>query len=165
MNSLISLTVFLLSSLSLASSQSVITRFIGDEVLLPCVYSEKLSEPVNAFWRDKDDKVVLDIVKSKVAKIDSKFKGRVVSFEELYKTGNLSIIIKDLRADDAGPYDCDIPTVDYQTRITLNVTEKPAVTTPRPLPPVTASPRAAAVTSSLHHLTLLCPALFLQFLP
>uniref|UniRef100_A0A669E6D4 Uncharacterized LOC109194350 n=1 Tax=Oreochromis niloticus TaxID=8128 RepID=A0A669E6D4_ORENI len=165
MNSLISLRVFLLSSLSLASSQSVMTGFIGDEVLLPCVYSEKLSEPVSAFWRDKDDKVVLDIINSREDKIDAKFKGRVVSFPNQYKTGNLSIIIKDLRADDAGPYDCTIPKVDYQTRITLKVTEKPAVITPRPLPPVTASPRAAAVTSSLHHLTLLCPALFLQFLP
>ncbi|KAL3999910.1 centromere protein X [Sarotherodon galilaeus] len=165
MNSLISLRVFLLSSLSLASSQSVMTGFIGDEVLLPCVYSEKLSEPVSAFWRDKDDKVVLDIIDSREDKIDPKFKGRVVSFPNQYKTGNLSILIKGLRADDAGPYDCNIPKVDYHTRITLNVTEKPAVTTPRPLPPVTASPRAAAVTSSLHHLTLLCPALFLQFLP
>ncbi|CAI5638823.1 unnamed protein product [Oreochromis niloticus] len=164
MNSLISLRVFLLSSLSLASSQSVITRFIGDEVLLPCVYSEKLSEPVSTFWRDKDDKVVLDIIDSREDKIDPKFKGRVVSFPNQYKTGNLSILIKGLRADDAGPYECDIPKVDYHTRITLNVTEKPAVTTLRPLPPVTASPRAAAVTSSLHHLTLLCPALFVLFL-
>uniref|UniRef100_A0A3B4GDY2 Ig-like domain-containing protein n=1 Tax=Pundamilia nyererei TaxID=303518 RepID=A0A3B4GDY2_9CICH len=103
-------------------SQSVRTDFIGGEVLLPCVYSEKLSEPVTAFWRDKDDKVVLDIIESKEHKIDPKFKGRVVSFPDQYKTGNLSILIKGLRADNAGPYDCNIPKVDYQTKMTLKVT-------------------------------------------
>uniref|UniRef100_A0A3Q4H8U6 Ig-like domain-containing protein n=1 Tax=Neolamprologus brichardi TaxID=32507 RepID=A0A3Q4H8U6_NEOBR len=92
------------------------------EVLLPCIYSEKLSEPVTAFWRDKDDKVVLDIINSREDKIDAKFTGRVFSFPDQYKTGNLSILIKGLRADDGGPYDCNIPKVDYQTKITLNVT-------------------------------------------
>uniref|UniRef100_A0A3P9C5L5 Ig-like domain-containing protein n=1 Tax=Maylandia zebra TaxID=106582 RepID=A0A3P9C5L5_9CICH len=107
---------------SFPSSQSVRTDFIGGEVLLPCVYSEKLSEPVTAFWRDKDDKVVLDIIESKEHKIDPKFKGRVVSFPDQYKTGNLSILIKGLRADNAGPYNCNIPKVDYQTKMTLKVT-------------------------------------------
>lgn len=141
------------------------TGFIGGEVLLPCVYSGKLSNPVNAFWRDKDDKVVLDIVNGAEVKIDPKFEGRVRSFKDQYETGNVSVLIKGLRADDAGPYECAIPKVDYQTTTQLKVTEKPAVkvTTPRPLPPVTALPRDAAVTSSLHHLTLLCPALFVLF--
>ncbi|XP_063322652.1 CD276 antigen homolog isoform X2 [Pelmatolapia mariae] len=166
MNSLMSLTVFLLWNLSVASSQPV-TGFIGGEVLLPCVYSGKLSKQVNAFWRDKNDNVVLDIVNGKEDKIvqSPKFKDRVFSFKDQYETGNLSILIKGLRADDAGPYECDIPKVEHQTKMTLKLTEKPAVkiTTPRPLPPVTALPRGAAVTSSLHHLTLLCPALFVLF--
>ncbi|XP_076736079.1 T-cell surface glycoprotein CD4-like isoform X1 [Maylandia zebra] len=161
-----SLTVFLLWNQSVVSSQSVRTGFIGGEVLLPCVYSEKLPKEVNAFWRDKDDNVVLDIFNGREGKMDPKFKSRVFSFPNQYETGNFSILIKGLRADDAGPYDCDIPKVDYQTKITLKVTEKPAVkiTTPRPSPPVTALPRGAAVTSSsLQHLTLLCPALFVLF--
>uniref|UniRef100_A0A3Q4H8W1 Ig-like domain-containing protein n=1 Tax=Neolamprologus brichardi TaxID=32507 RepID=A0A3Q4H8W1_NEOBR len=90
-------------------SASVRTGFIGDEVLLPCICSNQLSEPVTAFWRDKDDKVVLDIINSREDKIDAKFTGRVFSFPDYYKNGNLSILIKDLRADDAGPYECDIP--------------------------------------------------------
>uniref|UniRef100_A0A669B5L5 Uncharacterized LOC109201566 n=1 Tax=Oreochromis niloticus TaxID=8128 RepID=A0A669B5L5_ORENI len=149
----------LLCTLCPASSQSVRTGFIGDEVLLPCVYSEQLSEPVTAFWRDKDDKVVLDIINSREDKIDPKFKGRVVSFPDQYKNGNLSILIKGLRADDAGPYDCNIPKVDYQAKMTLKVTEKPAVkiTTPHPEPPTT---RGAAVTTSKHHLSLLSAPLF-----
>uniref|UniRef100_A0A669CTQ6 Uncharacterized LOC109201566 n=1 Tax=Oreochromis niloticus TaxID=8128 RepID=A0A669CTQ6_ORENI len=154
----------LLCTLCPASSQSVRTGFIGDEVLLPCVYSEQLSEPVTAFWRDKDDKVVLDIINSREDKIDPKFKGRVVSFPDQYKNGNLSILIKGLRADDAGPYDCNIPKVDYQAKMTLKVTEKPGVikiTTPHPdLPTIS----GAAVTCSNHHLLVLLSApLFVLF--
>uniref|UniRef100_A0AAX7UWU5 Ig-like domain-containing protein n=1 Tax=Astatotilapia calliptera TaxID=8154 RepID=A0AAX7UWU5_ASTCA len=122
MNSLISLTVFLLWNQSVVSSQSVRTGFIGGEVLLPCVYSEKLPKEVNAFWRDKDDKIVLDIINGREGKMDPKFKSRVFSFPNQYETGNFSILIKGLRADDAGPYDCHITKVDYQTKITLNVT-------------------------------------------
>uniref|UniRef100_A0A669F6D6 Uncharacterized LOC109201566 n=1 Tax=Oreochromis niloticus TaxID=8128 RepID=A0A669F6D6_ORENI len=149
----------LLCSLSSGSGQSVRTGVIGDEVLLPCIYSDQLSESVTAFWRDKDDKVVLDIINSREDKIDAKFKGRVVSFPNQYKDGNLSILIKGLRADDAGLYECDIPKVDYHTKMTLKVTEKPAVkiTTPHPEPPTT---RGAAVTTSKHHLSLLSAPLF-----
>ncbi|XP_005748583.1 sodium channel subunit beta-4-like [Pundamilia nyererei] len=153
----------LLCSLSSGSSQSVRTGFIGDEVLLPCVYSEQLSEPVTAFWRDKDDKIVLDIINGKEDKMDPKFRGRVFSFPNHYKTGNLSILIKGLRADDAGPYDCDIPKVDYQAKMTLKVTEKPGVvkiTTPHP---DLATISGAAVTCSNHHLLVLLSALFVLF--
>uniref|UniRef100_A0AAZ1XLD2 Ig-like domain-containing protein n=2 Tax=Oreochromis aureus TaxID=47969 RepID=A0AAZ1XLD2_OREAU len=155
----------LLCTLCPASSQSVRTGFIRDEVLLPCVYSEQLSEPVTAFWRDKDDKVVLDIINSREDKIDPKFKGRVVSFPDQYKNGNLSILIKGLRADDAGPYDCNIPKVDYQAKMTLKVTEKPAVKlTFKAGDPVSVSPRGAAVTASSNHLlTLLSAPLFALF--
>uniref|UniRef100_A0AAZ1Y3T6 Ig-like domain-containing protein n=1 Tax=Oreochromis aureus TaxID=47969 RepID=A0AAZ1Y3T6_OREAU len=154
----------LLCSLSSGSGQSVRTGVIGDEVLLPCVYSDQLSESVTAFWRDKDDKVVLDIINSREDKIDAKFKGRVVSFPNQYKDGNLSILIKGLRADDAGPYECDIPKVDFHTKMTLKVTEKPGVikiTTPHPdLPTIS----GAAVTCSNHHLLVLLSApLFVLF--
>uniref|UniRef100_A0A3P9C9A4 Ig-like domain-containing protein n=1 Tax=Maylandia zebra TaxID=106582 RepID=A0A3P9C9A4_9CICH len=103
------------------SSQSVRTSFIRCEVVLPCIYSERLSESVNTFWRDKDDKVVLDI-NSREDKMDPKLTGHVFSFPDQYKTGNLSIIIKDLRADAAGQYECDIPKVSCQTKMTLKVT-------------------------------------------
>uniref|UniRef100_A0A3P9B6I8 Ig-like domain-containing protein n=2 Tax=Haplochromini TaxID=319058 RepID=A0A3P9B6I8_9CICH len=140
----------LLCSLISGSSQSVRTGFIGDEVLLPCICSNQLSEPVTAFWRDKDDKVVLDIINSRQDKIDAKFTGRVFSFPDYYKNGNLSILIKDLRMDDAGPYECDIPKVDYQAKMTLNVTEKP-------------TSHGATVTSFSHHLVLLSAPLFVLF--
>uniref|UniRef100_A0A3P9D9W7 Ig-like domain-containing protein n=1 Tax=Maylandia zebra TaxID=106582 RepID=A0A3P9D9W7_9CICH len=100
-----------------------VTSFIRCEVVLPCIYSERLSESVNTFWRDKDDKVVLDI-NSREDKMDPKLTGHVFSFPDQYKTGNLSIIIKDLRADAAGQYECDIPKVSLSKgRVNVTVAE------------------------------------------
>lgn len=114
--------------LSDTATLSTANRYVADEdgqVLLPCVYREAvLTQPVTAFWRDKDDKVVLDIVNGSPDKIDPKFRGRVVSFKDEYKHGNLSILITRLRLQDAGPYDCHIPKVEFQTKITLTITRK-----------------------------------------
>lgn len=114
--------------LSDTATLSTANRYVADEdgqVLLPCVYREGvLTQPVTAFWRDKDDKVVLDIVNGSPDKIDPKFRGRVVSFKDEYKHGNLSILITRLRLQDAGPYDCHIPKVEFQTKITLTITRK-----------------------------------------
>lgn len=100
----------------------MLSGFIGGDVLLPCLYSGSLPTTINAFWRDKDDNVVLDIIDSKESKTDAKFKGRVLSDPHRYKDGNFSVLIRDLRADDAGPYNCYIPKVDYEDRVTLSLT-------------------------------------------
>ncbi|XP_030604453.1 T-lymphocyte activation antigen CD80-like [Archocentrus centrarchus] len=152
--------VCLLCSLSSGSSQSVRNGYVGDDVLLPCIYPGQLPDKVNAFWRDKDDRVVLDIINGREDKTDPKFKGRVFSYPDQYKKGNLSILIKDLRADDAGSYDCHIPRMDYESRLTLRLTEKPAVKVMLETPPPAA--RDAAVTSSLHPALLSAP-LFVLF--
>lgn len=116
-----------------ATLSTAIYRYLADEdgqVLLPCVYrggGGALTQPVNAFWRDKDDRVVLDIVNGSPDKMDPKFRGRVVSFKDEYKRGNLSILITRLRLQDAGPYECDIPKVEFHTKITLTITPKVSV--------------------------------------
>ncbi|CAI5678061.1 unnamed protein product [Oreochromis niloticus] len=117
--------------LSDTATLSTANRDLADEdgqVLLPCVYRRGvLTQPVNAFWRDKDDRVVLDIVNGSPDKMDPKVRGRVVSFKDEYKHGNVSILITRLRLQDAGPYECDIPKVEFQTKITLTITRKVSV--------------------------------------
>ncbi|XP_030612315.1 CD276 antigen homolog [Archocentrus centrarchus] len=162
MNSLRSLLLCLLCSLSSVSSQTVKDGFIGDEVLLPCIYTGQLPNELNAFWRDKDDKIVLDIINGRENKTDAKFKGRVSSYPDQYKKGNLSILITDLRANDAGSYECFIPNLGYERRLTLRLKEKPAVKVTSPRPPPTPAPRNAAVPSSLHPALLSAP-LFVLF--
>ncbi|MEQ2219395.1 hypothetical protein XENOCAPTIV_017197 [Xenoophorus captivus] len=82
--------------------------FIGQSVLLPCNSSR--SSAVAVFWRDKDDKVLLDIKNDKPdpGSRDPKFKGRVSSFPEEYQKGNFSIITEKLELGDDGNYECTI---------------------------------------------------------
>lgn len=72
---------------------------------------------------DKDDKVVLEITKSgpKPSGQDKKYKDQIISFPELYKTGNFSILMKNVQESDSGPYDCVINSVNFEQRVYLNV--------------------------------------------
>ncbi|KAG8004454.1 BCL-6 corepressor [Nibea albiflora] len=56
------------------------------------------------------------------------FRGRVVSFPELYRAGNFSIMMTDVRQSDSSQYDCHIPAVDFQQRIVLIVSGPEQVT-------------------------------------
>ncbi|KAK5621335.1 hypothetical protein CRENBAI_009944 [Crenichthys baileyi] len=84
--------------------------FIGQSVLLSCISST--SSAVDVFWRDKDDKVLLDIKEGKPdpGSQDPKFKGRVSSFPEEYQKGNFSINMEKLELGDDGNYECSILT-------------------------------------------------------
>lgn len=99
--------------------------YIGDTILLPCTISNvddiRKSDPV--YWMDKDDKVVLEITKSgpKPSGQDKKYKDQIISFPELYKTGNFSILMKNVQESDSGPYDCVINSVNFEQRVYLNV--------------------------------------------
>lgn len=101
-----------------------VTGFIGDDVLLPCVHGDvsSLPEKVSVFWRDKDDKIVLNIVDNVEYRQsqDQRFKDRVFSFSDEYKKGNFSVIMKKLQQEDDGSYQCDILDVDKKD-ITVRV--------------------------------------------
>lgn len=105
--------------------QDKIEGFIGDTVLLPCIYREVhlLLDPVSVFWRDQNDWIVLDIIRNVPYNLtqNQKFKGRVSSFQEFYKKGNFSIFMKNVQQSDSGPYECHIPKVDFQLQISLSV--------------------------------------------
>ncbi|XP_047211254.1 V-set domain-containing T-cell activation inhibitor 1-like [Girardinichthys multiradiatus] len=119
--------MFLLFLVDPGSFQGLVSEgFIGQSVLLPCTSSK--SSAVDVFWRDKDDKVLLDIKKGKpdLGLQDLKFKGRVSSFPEEYQKGNFSIIMGNLELGDAGNYECTIliGTSSETIRIMLSVKER-----------------------------------------
>ncbi|MEQ2179297.1 hypothetical protein GOODEAATRI_023301 [Goodea atripinnis] len=108
----VQLVINILNSVALNHNQDesdlVSKGFIGQSVLLPCTSSR--SSAVDVFWRDKDDKVLLDIKNDKPdpGSRDPKFKGRVSSFPEEYQKGNFSIITGKLELGDDGNYECTI---------------------------------------------------------
>lgn len=122
------LWLLLLYRVNTVTCQGKIEGFIGDTVLLPCIYREVhlLPDPVTVFWRDQNDLSVLDIMKNVPdnSTQNQKFKGRVSSFPEFYKKGNFSIIMKNVQQSDSGPYECHIPKVDFQLHISLSVSDK-----------------------------------------
>ncbi|KAK2917266.1 hypothetical protein Q8A73_004012 [Channa argus] len=138
---LVPLLLLVICSLTSVICQlQVYQGFIGLDVLLPCVYSEEdpLPETVSVYWRDKDDNIVLDIIDSSPKKGlgDLMFRERVESFPELFKNGNFSIILRKLQQTDAGLYECHIPKVDFQVKVSLMVSDAQA---------------AAATTTTLPH--------------
>lgn len=151
----------LLVWLNSASCQLVVRGFVGEDVVLPCIYSnvDPLPDKVSVFWRDKDDRVVLDIVENSEDQMSQnvKFKGRVSSFPEQYRKGNFSVVIKTLRQDDGGPYDCTVHRMYFQRTVSLTVSGERDVGVS-----LTPPPGGAAVTNSLH-LRLLAATLTLLF--
>lgn len=113
------------SRLTVSCQDQVVIGFIGDAVLLPCVYREDdpLPDKVSVYWRDKDDNIVLDITNSSpnIKTQDKIFRDRVSTSPELYKGGNFSITLNNLRQSDGGLYECHIPRVDFQVKVQLNV--------------------------------------------
>lgn len=95
---------------------------IGDNVLLPCVH-ESGSDKMSVSWTDKDDNPVFDTNENKpeLSSQSKIFKDRVESFPEQYKTGNFSIILKNISQSDSGVYNCSILDVNRQYRVSLTV--------------------------------------------
>uniref|UniRef100_A0A8C1XQH9 Ig-like domain-containing protein n=1 Tax=Cyprinus carpio TaxID=7962 RepID=A0A8C1XQH9_CYPCA len=112
------LKLLLLSPVSLQLS-----GFVGDSVLLPCLYQDRELKPeeINVFWRYNDSKNVYDIIKGNPStdKQDAVFKGRIKNF--LSKKGDFSIELSNLMVTDAGQFTCDIPSVEKESRLTLHV--------------------------------------------
>ncbi|XP_067357306.1 V-set domain-containing T-cell activation inhibitor 1-like isoform X3 [Channa argus] len=118
--------IFVVFTLTTVTSNDQVTGDIGGDALLPCFYNGGgLPGKVTAYWRDKDDNNVLDIIQNvpNNSSQNSKFKGRVTSFPDLYKKGNFSIVLKNLQKQDSGVYQCDIIAVDYTNKVTLTVSD------------------------------------------
>ncbi|MEQ2210826.1 hypothetical protein XENOCAPTIV_020126 [Xenoophorus captivus] len=103
---------------------SVISGFVGEDILLPCVYKNPV--PVHVFWRINDADAVLDIINSNpsTATQIAKYSGRVFSFPKEYSNGNFSIVIKKLQLDDANLYECKIPDADRPKSVKLQVSDQ-----------------------------------------
>lgn len=101
----------------LAGIGQLIRGFVGDDVLLPCSYSEaeELSVIPKVFWLDQDDRPVVEI--------NQNFTGNAfaTSFPQEYKKGNFSIIVKDAQPSHSGMYRCTIPSMYYNEKVLLNV--------------------------------------------
>uniref|UniRef100_UPI003AB0D9FD CD276 antigen homolog n=1 Tax=Centroberyx gerrardi TaxID=166262 RepID=UPI003AB0D9FD len=111
---------------STASGQGMISGFRGQDVLLPCTYSQpdKLQPGATVFWRGKDDLNIYDIISNKpdLSSQESRFRKRIHSFPELYSQGNFSIVLQQVQLTDSGPYDCFIPLVSIRHRVQLSIT-------------------------------------------
>lgn len=101
----------------------MVTGFVGDSVLMSC-FSDVTPDEVNVYWRDKDNKVVLDIINGvqDPGTQDQRFRGRVLSPQDQNKTGNFTIVLQNLQEDDSGEYECNIPSADVEKRFMLKVT-------------------------------------------
>lgn len=115
------LVQMLLCLILVNSQESVVEVVQGKDVLLECLYTHK---PENVFWRIKSDGVVFDIIARKP--VDSpfqldQFKGRVSSFPEEYSKGNFSIILRNVRQEDAYTYECTSPDRSELKKVQLRV--------------------------------------------
>lgn len=105
------------------SCQNRINGSVGDNVLLPCAGPKLLPEQVFVLWKDKNDRTVVDIIKSLV-KSDTQdpiFEGRVDSFSGAFKDGNFSIVLKNVQESDSGTYSCNFPKLRISDSVQLSV--------------------------------------------
>ncbi|XP_008292547.1 CD276 antigen homolog [Stegastes partitus] len=149
------LLLLLLCCLDSATGVEV-SGVVGGSAVLPCVYSEDdLPSSVSVYWRDKDDRGVMDVVRNSenTKSQHQRFRGRVTSFPELYSKGNFSVRMTDLKLEDEGPYECEVVRVNFKRKVTLKVSGK--------LTALATSPPSGAAADWLPvHLTLM-PALLL----
>uniref|UniRef100_A0A3B4YZZ1 Ig-like domain-containing protein n=1 Tax=Stegastes partitus TaxID=144197 RepID=A0A3B4YZZ1_9TELE len=113
-----------LLSLSSPATGVEVSGVVGGSAVLPCVYSEDdLPSSVSVYWRDKDDRGVMDVVRNSenTKSQHQRFRGRVTSFPELYSKGNFSVRMTDLKLEDEGPYECEVVRVNFKRKVTLKV--------------------------------------------
>uniref|UniRef100_A0A9J7ZIJ1 Ig-like domain-containing protein n=1 Tax=Cyprinus carpio carpio TaxID=630221 RepID=A0A9J7ZIJ1_CYPCA len=126
-----------------------VSGFVGDSVLLPCLYQERELKPeeINVFWRYNDSKNVYDIIKGNPStdKQDAVFKGRIKNF--LSKKGDFSIVLSNLMVTDAGQFSCDIPSVEKDSKLTLHVKAHPTMSTTASNPNSTSDTRSCSMKS------------------
>ncbi|KAK2857054.1 hypothetical protein Q5P01_005789 [Channa striata] len=149
-------SIYLFSILAIVRCEVEVQAYLGEDVLLPCVYSRisPVPETGSIFWRDKDNNAMLNVIRKETTESFEcrNFRGRVKGFPDQYRKGNFSIILKNVSLLDRGAYECHVPAVDFMCRVQLAVSgERPASTSPAP----GSSVHGGAVTLHSLHLTLL----------
>ncbi|MEQ2201733.1 hypothetical protein XENOCAPTIV_017242 [Xenoophorus captivus] len=138
--------LFLLPCFAIVSCRNV-DGVVKGTITLPCTYQVPDPSVVSIFWRSEKGNIVLDIKSGRedLTNQHMKYKGRVSSFPDNYKTGNFSILLKDVRQEDAGTYVCQILPQDGRTTVNLTVSDNPDLAS-RVVPPSD----GAASRSCLH---------------
>ncbi|XP_060714795.1 uncharacterized protein LOC132838487 [Tachysurus vachellii] len=113
--------------------QSIETReaFVGHTVILPCSI-DRTVVTVDVFWRDDEQKVLVDIIKSKEVFSDQspEYRDRVQTFQTEIANGNFSIKLSNVTLYDSGTYTCHPPPRAVQS-VKLSVKEGEKKITPR----------------------------------
>ncbi|XP_060715799.1 myelin-oligodendrocyte glycoprotein-like [Tachysurus vachellii] len=113
--------------------QSIETReaIVGDTVILPCSIDRTVAG-VDVFWRDDEQKVLVDIIRSKEVFSDQspEYRGRVQTFQTEIANGNFSIKLSNVTLSDSGTYTCHPPPRAVQS-VKLSVKEGEKKITPR----------------------------------
>ncbi|XP_026053807.1 programmed cell death 1 ligand 1-like isoform X2 [Carassius auratus] len=107
-----------------------VTGDVGGSVVLPCSSTEPDLKPqdINVHWRDKDRKIVYDIVMGNYAQElqDQEYKNRVETFPQEFLKGNVSIKLNNLQHTDAGTYSCIITPSSEHLTVQLIINESSA---------------------------------------
>ncbi|KAF4093405.1 hypothetical protein AMELA_G00001690 [Ameiurus melas] len=118
--------IFFFTFLLLIHTVLLQSVLVGESVILPCTLEQNLQE---VYWKDKDNGVVCDILDGKADfnEQDPAYKDRVTIFPSETKNGNFSIMLRNVKESDAGPYTCSAPN---RKIVKLELTVKVSQTTP-----------------------------------
>ncbi|XP_060715786.1 myelin-oligodendrocyte glycoprotein-like isoform X2 [Tachysurus vachellii] len=104
--------------------QSIETReaFVGDTVILPCSINRTVVS-VDVFWRDNEEKVLVDIIKSKedFSEQSPEYRDRVQTFQTDITNGNFSIKLSNVTLSDSRNYTCNTPTSIQKVQLSVKV--------------------------------------------
>ncbi|KAM4711353.1 V-set domain-containing T-cell activation inhibitor 1-like [Anableps anableps] len=109
---------------SVSCQDLIVEGFKGKSVLLPCSSSRSL--PVDVFWSNGIDKTLLEINQGtpELSSQDPSYKGRVTHFPAEFQKKNFSIVLGNLKLEDAGDYECIVTSDDDGTKTIIRLSVK-----------------------------------------
>ncbi|KAM4035671.1 V-set domain-containing T-cell activation inhibitor 1-like isoform 1-T2 [Anomaloglossus baeobatrachus] len=91
-------------------SDTIVSGIVGENVILPCTvkYNEKFSyDALNIRWKTEQKYVKLFFYGNfQDERQNEIFKGRTQLFYDEFPKGNLSLVLNNIQASDAGIYEC-----------------------------------------------------------